>query len=189
LDADVPEIKLTDSAEDAQVTLWPVKQTADPNGRFLFSFGVVERGPMVSQSYELVLQGDGYADADAAATAGREWRRYLTVALARERRGVDFGPDDSTTPNAEILYSDEPPSMFQPLGIETGDRVIADDYKLLVFPTEPTAKFLNFVAGTPRVSISSWLETFERRVRDVRQRDHQPWNRQKTSPIASCTWL
>lgn len=177
LDADVPEIRLTNSAEAAQVTLWPVQERVGPQG--IFSVAVTEKAPIISQSHDLVLQGDGYADAVGAANAGREWRRALTVALAREGRGVDFGPDDRLTPVTDKIFREAPPAMFEPLGITTGDRVIADDYQLLVYPTEPSPKFIDFVPGAPRVSISNWLETFDRRVRAARELEREPWSRQK----------
>jgi hypothetical protein len=170
LDADVQIIKLADSADDGLVTLRPVER----------EMGISERGTLISEAGELVVQGSGYVDADAAAAAGRNWRQYLTVALAREGKGVDFGPDDRVIPLADIIYEYEPPMLLQQIGVEVGDRVIIDDYQLLVFPTEPIPKFVNFAMGTPTVKISGWLQRFEQRIDDARAQDHQPWNRQKT---------
>jgi Apea-like HEPN len=179
LDADVPEIKLADSTEDGLVTLWPVqREVGTSGGGFIFAVEITKRGTLVSQADELVLQGDGYFDADAT-VAGRKWRQYLTVALAREGKGVDFGADDQVTPAADIVYEDDPPELVQRIGIEVGHRVITDDPRLLVFPTTPIPKFVNFVPGTPTVKLSGWLERFEQRVKDIRERDQQPWSREK----------
>jgi hypothetical protein len=169
LDADVQEIRLVDSDDDGSVTMRAPER----------EMGVAERGALVSQAGELVVQGSEYVDADTAAAAGRKWRQYLTVALAREHKGIDFGPDDRVIPVADIVYDDEPPMLLQQIGVEAGDRVIVDDYQLLVFPTEPTPKFVNFVMGTPTVRISGWLERFQEKIADVRQRNHQPWSREK----------
>ena len=122
LDADVQEINLADSAEDGSVTL----RAAEREMR------ISERSALISQAGELVIQGSGYADADSAAAAGRKWRQILTVALAREHKEVDFGPDDRVTPRADILYEDDPPMMLQEVGVEVADRVIIDDYQQLV---------------------------------------------------------
>ena len=48
--------------------------------------GKSERGTVISEAGELVVQGSGYVDADAAAAAGRKWRQYLTV-LWRAKAG------------------------------------------------------------------------------------------------------
>jgi hypothetical protein len=169
LDADVREIKLADSADDGLVTLQAAEEMR-----------VSERTALISEASELVVQGSGYVDADTAAAAGRKWRQYLTVALARERKGVDFGPDDRVIPVADIVYDDEPPMLLQQIGVGVGDRAIIDDYQLLVFPTEPMPKFVNFVMGTPTVKVSDWLERLKKRISDASERNHQPWNRQKS---------
>jgi Apea-like HEPN len=141
--------------------------------------GLGVRGAPISQAGELVVQGSGYPDFDTALAAGRNWRQYLTIALAREGKGVDFGPDDRVIPT-DIQYHDEPPMLLQQIGMEVGDRVIVDDYQLLVFPTDPTPKFVNFVMCTPRVSISGWIERFQDRVNLAREHDGGSWDRQKT---------
>lgn len=167
LDADVQTITLVDSAEDGLVTLQPPER-------------VVEQGTLISQAGELVLQGTGYIDADAALAAGRAWRQCLTAALARDNKAVDLGPDDRTPPADDRFIEDDPPAFLQPLGIGVGDRVILDDYHLLVFPTDPQPKFVNFTLGTPTVTVSGWLERFDQKIRQAREHHHQPWDQQKT---------
>jgi hypothetical protein len=181
LDADVTEIRLADSADDGLVALWPVqKDRGSTGGGFIFGFGLVKKGGLISETDELVLQGDGYSDAEHAATAGRKWRQYLTAALARESRAVDFGPDDRVTPSIDFVYEVDPPKMFEGM-LKVGDRVIDDDPRLLVFPTEPEAKFLKSMVGTATVRVSGWLERFEQRVKEIRKRDqgHLPWSTEK----------
>jgi hypothetical protein len=179
LDADVPEIELADSTDDGLVILWPVLREDFKGG--IFAVEITKRGTLVSQADELVLEGSGYPDPDTALAAGRKWRQYLTVALAREGRGVDFGPDDREIPVVDKVLEDDPPELFQGIGIEVGHRVITEDPRLLVFPTESTPKFVNFVPGTPIVKLSGWLERFEKKISDARERERerQPWNKQK----------
>lgn len=164
LDADVREIKLADSTDDGLVILKP----ATPGMS------------LISEAGELALQGSGYVDADAAVAAGRKWRQYLTVALARDCIGVDFGPDDQVKPIVDMVYEDDPPELFQKLAIKVGDRIIADDYRLFVFLTDPIPRFVNFQAGTPTVKISGWLERFEQKIDEARRGHHQQWNNHKT---------
>lgn len=180
LDADVPEVELAASADDGVVTLWPVERDEGPHGGFIFGFQLVKKGGLISETNELVLQGDGYADAEHAATAGRKWRQYLTAALAREFRAVDFGPEDRVTPSIDLVYKDDPPKMFRQM-LNVGDRLIVDDPpQLLVFPTRPEAKFLKSLMGTPTVRVGGWLERFEQRVKEMRDRDqNQPWSTEK----------
>jgi Apea-like HEPN len=169
LDADVPEIKLADSIDDGLVILRAPER----------EMGVGVRGAPISQAGELVVQGSGYPDLDSAVAAGRNWRQYLTVALAREGKGVFFGPDDRVIPT-EIQYDDhEPPMLLQTMGVKMGDRIIMDSYQLMVFPTQPAAKFINSLEGTPAANISDWLERFEKKISDAREREKNPWNRQK----------
>ena len=82
LDADVQEIKLADSAEDGLVVLRAPER----------EMGLGVRGALISQASELVLQGSGHPDLNTAEAAGRKWRQILTVALAREGKGVFFRP-------------------------------------------------------------------------------------------------
>lgn len=60
------------------------------DGRVVLKSG---SGQAISQTDELILQGSGYPDFDAAKDAGRRWRQYLTKALPRDGRGADFGDD------------------------------------------------------------------------------------------------
>jgi hypothetical protein len=169
LDAAVQEIKLADSAEDGLVVLRVPER----------EMGLGVRAAPISQAGELVLQGSGHPDLNTAEAAGRKWRQILTVALAREGKGVFFGPDDRIIPVADITYGYEPPGFLQTMGVEVGDRVIVDEYQLLVFPSEPTPKFVNAILGTPTVKISGWLGQFEKKINDAREGNRQSWNRQK----------
>jgi hypothetical protein len=96
LDADVREIKLADSADDGLVTLQAASHVQRPGGLFTLQAAeemrVSERTALISEASELVVQGSGYVDADTGAAAGRKWRQYLTVALARERKGSTSAP-------------------------------------------------------------------------------------------------
>jgi hypothetical protein len=51
------------------------------DGRVVLKSG---SGQAISQTDELILQGSGYPDFDAAKAAGRRWRQYLTKALPRD---------------------------------------------------------------------------------------------------------
>jgi len=93
LDADVPEIILADSTDNGLVVLRAPER----------EMGLGVRGAPISQAGELVVQGSGCADFDTALAAGRNWRQYLTIALAREGKGVDFGLDDRVIPT-DIQY-------------------------------------------------------------------------------------
>ena len=55
--------------------------------------------------------------------------------------------------------------------------MIEDDYRLLVFKSEPTPKFLLFEMGRPIITVSG---VFEKNLNDARQRNGQTWERQKT---------
>jgi hypothetical protein len=69
------------------------------DGRVVLKSG---SGQAISQTDELILQGSGYPDFDAAKDAGRRWRQYLTKALPRDGRGADFG-DDGASRIAPVL--------------------------------------------------------------------------------------
>ncbi|BBX38912.1 hypothetical protein [Mycobacterium simiae] len=170
LGTDTTEVELANSADDGLVVLKPER------GK-----GFVVRTNLSSRADELILEGSYYVDVDAAAAAGRKWRQYLTIVFAREGRGVDFGPDDAdrVIPTFDKIYENEPPGAFRAIGIEVGDRVIFDDYRLLVYKSDPLPKFIVSIPGIPVVNVSGWLETLKQRVNDARHRDYLPWNRQK----------
>ncbi len=160
---DVPEQILSSSADDDLVVLKPAGREAR----------------LISEVNDLAVEGCGYVDADAAAEAGRNWRRWLAVALAREHRGVDFGADDRLTPVVDMVYGDEPPEIAQQVGIKVGDRIVDDDDRLLVYATEPIPKVVYFQLGTLTVTQSGWLQRFEQRIKDARRQEPASWNRQK----------
>lgn len=168
LDAEATEVKLADSADEGLVTLKPVREE-----------GIAVRGNLNSRSDELILQGSGYVDASAAAEAGRRWRQYLAVALAREGTGVDLGSGDGVAPTLDKVFEGEPPALLQRIGTEAGHRVVSDGYQLLVFKSEPVPKFINLVAGVPTINISGRLDRLAHTTNAVRQQDHYPWDRRK----------
>lgn len=135
-------------------------------------------GPLVvSEADELILLGEGYANAGSASTAGRKWRHILTAVLARESLGVDFGPDNQTAPHAEITYAvnEDPPELFKEIGVKAGDRVIWDDgYKLTVYRTHPKPRFVSTEFGIPTISVAGWLTRFQERVRAA-EHTYAPW--------------
>lgn len=180
LDADVQEIVFADTPDDGLVRLWPVRREP-PRGRFLFAFEVTKRGDLISQADELVLQGDGYRDLGDAVVAGRKWRQNLTIALAHEFRGVDFGSDEEEhiVPSTDRVLENEPPDIFQQIGLKIGDRVIFDDPGLLVFETEPTPIFVNSVMGNMTLKLERRHERIAQRAKDSHKRDRL-WGKQKT---------
>ncbi|WP_192176834.1 hypothetical protein [Mycobacteroides abscessus] len=178
LDADVPEITLTD---DGLVTLWPVlKEPGTPGGSFIWAAETAKKGTLISEADEFVLEGSGYPDLDTARTEGCRWRQYLIATLARAGKAADLGPDDQVRPATEIVYEEDPPKLFRGIGIGVGDRIITDDRRLLVFRTAPTPKFVNFSAGIPTVISPGWLERFEQQAKNLRGRHHRLWNKQET---------
>jgi hypothetical protein len=63
VDAEVPEVKLADSADDGLVTVYPFQRKPDdPQGGVVFAVRLIEKGGLVSQTNELILQGDGYSN-------------------------------------------------------------------------------------------------------------------------------
>ena len=116
------------------------------DGRVVLKSG---SGQAISQTDELILQGSGYPDFDAAKDAGRRWRQYLTKALPRDGRGADFGDDGASriAPVLDCVFEEEPPEIFAMMGIERGDRIVQDRQGLIVFATEPPAKCLHAAAG------------------------------------------
>jgi Apea-like HEPN len=165
---DLEEIKLADSRDDGLVVL----KSAQRGER------------LISKADALAVEGTGYVDAETTARTGREWRRYLTVAFARDFEPVDFGPDDKLDPTVDKVYDKDPPDFFQKIGVKVGDRIIWDDCRLLVFPTEPTPRFISEAMGTADVTQSGWAERFEQKVAEARGRHGRPWNRQKTTAFS-----
>ncbi|MDA4109716.1 HEPN domain-containing protein [Mycolicibacterium holsaticum] len=168
LDADVHTITLADSEDDGLVTLRPVRRNTE------------EQDTAISEAAELVLRGVGYGDADAAWAAGRKWRQCLTATLAREFMGVDLGPDNRETPTIDVVITHEPSTMLQSIGLQAGDRTIGDGYRLLVYRTDPDPTFLTFTMGPVTLRLSGWLDRFQQRMSEARERDHQIWDTQKT---------
>lgn len=131
---------------------------------------------MIKDTGELVLDGSGYADESTALAAGRQWRRDLTVALARTHVGVDFGPDDQVVPQYDGAVED-PPAQLTQLGVKPGDRIIQDEHRLLVVKSEPPPRFLRIWAeGVVRRG----LEQFEANLTNARAQADPRWTAEKT---------
>jgi hypothetical protein len=93
-------------------------------GRVVLKAGAADKP--ISETDRLIVQGTGSPDFDAAKEAGRRWRRSLTVALARDGRGADFGDDDESriAPDFDRVFDEEPPEFFAMMGIKRGDRLL-----------------------------------------------------------------
>ncbi len=89
---------------------------------------------------ELVLTGDGYASENDAKRAGERSQSALMVAFARHRVGADFG---LRSPKGS--FTDFGLTMLQQ---ELGQRVLNSEHGLMVFATEPKAKFAS-INATP----------------------------------------
>lgn len=122
-------------------------------GRVVLQAGAAEQA--IQDSDELVLTGSGYDDFGAAKDAGRRWRQILTVALPREHRYGDFGDDDDDKlAPTEWVQEKEPPEWLAHLGYHRGVRILVDRYGLLVFASDPPAKFSHAQMGSVTIGTS-----------------------------------
>jgi hypothetical protein len=133
-------------------------------------------GMMIKDTGDLAAEGSRYPDEGSAVAAGRKWRRALTVAFARSHAGADFGPDDSVTPGTDMIVQN-PPDMFLQMGIEPGDRIVADEHGLLVVTSEPRPKFFLMQA---RLAVARGDEQFDANLSSARERSGQDWSPEKT---------
>jgi hypothetical protein len=135
-----------------------------------------ERGAMIANTGDLVLEGSGYPDEATAVAAARGWRRALTVAFARSHIGADFGPDDRVAPETDVVAED-PPEYLRRVGVEPGDRIIGDAHRLLVFRSEPRPKFV-YIWGQGVVTRGP--AQFESSLNDTYPRIAQEWSAEKS---------
>ena len=82
----------------------------------------------------LVLWGSGYDSEDRADAVGRQWRDWLTLALASVNVGVDFG---DRAPGGGL--TDEGRQVHQ----EGGHRVLNDVHGLMTFECDPKPVFVS----------------------------------------------
>lgn len=161
--ADDDEYLLADTPAEGKVVL----RAARPNER-------------ISETNELAVEGSGYPDFDAARQAGRKWRQCLIAALALDTKAAEFGDDDEQRLALEWdSVATNPSDIFRSIGIKGGDRVAQDRIGLLVFKTEPPARFAVFAMGTPTISLG--IDAFlEGPLKAARERTYAPWDeRQK----------
>lgn len=126
---------------------------------------------MIKDTGDLVLEGSRYPDEATAVAAARRWRRALTVAFARTHIGADFGPDDPVTPRTD------PAELLRQIAIETGERIVRDEHRLLVVTSEPRPRFLHLqFEGV----VLRGLEQFASDLNDARARSNQDWSPEKT---------
>jgi hypothetical protein len=153
---------------------YPLEDCVDDGTVVLMAAG---HETLISKTSDLVLQGSGYVDEASAEAAGRRWRQILRATLAHEHTGVDFGPDDRVHPITDMVIEKPPYEWLKQAGYDVGDRVIGDEIGLLVFKSEPTPKFAFLEMGTPIVLVGG---RFEKNLNDARQRNGQPWGKQKS---------
>jgi hypothetical protein len=97
------------------------------------------QGTAISESIDLVFRGDGYASEEASHVAAEDLRDAITMAFARLRIGADFGDR-------------APKGMFTEAGLQylqqdsSHQRVLNDVHGLMVFETDPPARFANVQA-------------------------------------------
>jgi hypothetical protein len=130
---------------------------------------------MIKDTGDLVLEGSRYADKATALAAARRWRRALTAAFARSHIGADFGPDDRVTPRT-VMITEDAAEILRRIGLKPGERVVADEHRLLVVKSEPRPTFLLFQGvGVVRRG----LEQFKSNLNEARARSNQDWSPQK----------
>lgn len=128
----------------------------------------------IKDTNELILQGSGYADFDSAAAAGRRWRHYLSVAMARDRKAVDFGDDDE---------SQLAPIWDQMAGPD--DQILPDRHGLLVFPTWPPATYVRLQARgeAPPIAIGQFVDGA---LQTARATSHVPFGHRQNLCLRAC---
>jgi hypothetical protein len=79
----------------------------------------------------------------------------MTVAMARDNKGADFGDDDESqlVPVSDGIV-DQRSEILTRLGVNLGDRIVADRHGLLVFPTLPPGRCIHIQAGGVVTSMS-----------------------------------
>ncbi|WP_433734887.1 hypothetical protein ACQP0C_41800 (plasmid) [Nocardia sp. CA-129566] len=87
---------------------------------------------------KLEMRGGPYATDSEAIEAGRTWRKYLLVAFAEQRIGIDLG--------AEHNPIAEPMGYVADAGKKLGVQALRDRHGLLVFPSDLDAAFGRFFA-------------------------------------------
>ncbi|NEW49949.1 hypothetical protein GV792_07765 [Nocardia cyriacigeorgica] len=89
--------------------------------------------PKFADAAELRVQGGPYPSIEAAIEAGKSWRAILSVAFAKQRLGIDLGPQDDPVAERNAFLAE--------LAAEQGVQALRGRYGLLVFPSEPPAIF------------------------------------------------
>lgn len=145
--AEVQQIELAAEPEGITVTLGVVNPVADPT---------------IAKSGELLLQGRGFGTYDAALAAGHLWRHNLMAAFAKLGIPIDLGADDHVSPH-EFIQEVEPPELFQPFGVQVGDRIVidSDTPQLLVFAGEPHPRILYARLGEATLTVQGEVALIE----------------------------
>jgi hypothetical protein len=86
---------------------------------------------------ELFFGGRGYADFESAFAAGIKWRQIVSAVLARLATGTEFG--DHERENLQPQTVD--PGFVATLGLDATQLWYKDRIGLLVFETDPPARF------------------------------------------------
>jgi Apea-like HEPN len=101
---------------------------------------------LLSKTTIFVIQGSGYQALDEAFKAAREWRQYLTIGAARQGFPIEIGglneqnlePHQFPTWNRNLVKDE----LLQKFNLERSDRILVDRIGLMVYETEPAAKFI-----------------------------------------------
>jgi hypothetical protein len=162
----LPDVKLT--AEAHEIVL------AETNGKERVALEAGERNAPISGSSQLVLTGSGYASEDDAHASAVKWRQYVTDGLASQAISADFGEDDPSTRAGEWVQASEPPEYLANLGYAKGDRIIADDTRLLIFESDPPPKFSYGEVYAPTISLG--VQGLLDRLNELKGRPYRAWS-------------
>ena len=129
-------IRLQDNKRlDTEAESYDMSTDEDDAERVILQSGF--RGQQMKDVGELFFTGSGYADFESALAAGIKWRQIVSAVLARLATGTEFG--DHERENLEPR--EIPPEFRTEVGLDGSHRWYFDRIGLLVFETDPLARF------------------------------------------------